>query len=93
MISLKHLTAYKFSTPQYASCFVSKSQQHTIRKSVPSPLSNHLSINNTLPGEKIFVDQYVSNVKGRLSTSREKEHDKDKRVGGTIFVDATTALH
>ena len=93
MISPTHPTTYKFSTPQCASCCVSKSQQHNIRKSVPSPLSNYLSINNTLPGEKIFVDQYVSSVKGHLSTSRGKEHDKDKRVGKTIFVDAATALH
>ena len=78
VISPKHPTTYKCSAPQCASCCASKSQQHNIRKSEASPLSKHLSINKTLPGEKIFVDQYVSSVKGGLSTSRGKEQDKDK---------------
>ena len=92
VISPKHPTTYKCSAPKCTSCCVSKSKQHNIHKTASSPLSKYLSINTTLPGEKLFVDQYVSIVKGRLSTSRGKEYDKDKRLGGTIFVNAATSF-
>ena len=56
VISPKHPTSYKCSAPKCTSCCVSKSKQYNIHKTASSPLSKYLSINTTLPGEKLFVD-------------------------------------
>ena len=45
-----------------------------------------------LPGQRVAVDHFVCSTRGRLFTSRGKEAEKDKYMGGCIFVDLATGF-
>jgi len=44
-------------------------------------------------GEQVFVDQYESNIQGRLPTSHGSEPSLTKYCGGTLFFDAASQLN
>jgi hypothetical protein len=44
------------------------------------------------PGSKVFTDQFVSSVPGRLLNTYGKEKDSEKQTGGTIWVDAASGF-
>jgi hypothetical protein len=49
--------------------------------------ANHLRL-----GDMVSTDQYVSKQMGRLPHTHGKEDEKDKYVGGTIFVDEASGI-
>jgi len=63
------------------------------RASTIDPGQQHvLSWNQLVPGQKIFVDQYESSVRGRLSTSCGLEQPSQMYCGGTLFYNAASQL-
>jgi hypothetical protein len=49
-----------------------------------------LSKDQLFPGQRVFGDQYESNVKGRRLNTRGKERDDNKYCGGMLFYDAAS---
>ena len=83
---------YHISKILCASCCIGKANARSIRKYAPHTQIKTLRFNKLLPGNIIFIDQYISKIKGRLPHTRGKESDSDKYVSGTIFVDAATSF-
>ena len=69
-----------------------KGQQCNYRTSTPRSSDNVLSRDVLKTGELMFVDQFESRIKRRLSFTKEKESEALQYVGDTIFVDATTVF-
>ena len=44
------------------------------------------------PGSKVFTDQFISSVPGRLPHTFGKEKDSEKQTGGTVWVDAASGF-
>ena len=73
VIITKHSTTRKCCHPKCAGCTMGKGQQRNSRTSA-SRLSDHVLSRDILkPGELIFVDQFESSIKGRLSSTKGKE--------------------
>ena len=92
VIITKHSTTRKCCHPKCAGYTMGKGQQRNSRTSA-SRLSDHVLSRDILkPGELIFVDQFESSIKGRLSSAKGKESETLQYVGGTICVDAATGF-
>ena len=75
-----------------ARCCIGKTKARSIRKSAPPTQIKNPSIDKLLPGDVIFIDQYISKVNGRLPNTRDKESNSNTCIGGTIFIDAATSF-
>ena len=69
-----------------------KGQQRNSRTSASLPSDHVLSRDILKPGELIFVDQFESSIKGRLSSTKGKEYETLQYVRETIFVDDATGF-
>ena len=63
----------------------------TVKQSVPSQ-TGLLKAEQLFPGQRVSVDHFFCNPKGRLITSFGKEAESSKYCGGAIFVDHATGL-
>ena len=95
IIKTKHKGSSNFSrTILCAACELGK---QTRRSPDSESTTNYKGMNirrNYLdPGDEVSIDQYISSIPGRLSTSFGKEKEMDKFNGGTIFCDhASSAI-
>ena len=75
-----------------AACSCGKSQRHDTNTTRQRSSIKTLRSDKLDPGELVFVDQYVSSVKGRLPHTYGKESGSDKYCGGIIFVDSASGF-
>jgi len=79
--------------PKCAACEYAKAHRipegADVSKKLPEK-DGILKDNVLKPGEVVSTDQYVSKLRGRLSTSKGKEREDERYCGGTIFVDHAT---
>ena len=92
----KHVQVQACSVPMCLACRVAKARKlprNTGRVStVDSDQQSVLTRNQLIPGQRIFVDQYESSARGRLSTSKGQEQPSQMFCGGTLFYDAASHL-
>jgi len=88
----KHPQVTNCSVPLCLACRIAKARKNPTRASIMKPSDRqHVLTQDVLQaGEKVFVDQYESNIRGRLPTSRGLESPHTKYCGGTLFFDAAT---
>ena len=72
VIITKRSSTRKGYHPKCASCNKGKVQQRNSRTSASRPSDHVLSRDILKPGEFIFVDQFESSIKGRLSSTKGK---------------------
>ena len=85
-----HRNASKCPHPKCASCqFGKQKRRPSPSKAVRSVVSNEgaLKKGNLLPGQRVSVDHFVCNTKGRLYTSKGKTRPETMYSGGCIQVD------
>ena len=63
-----------------------KATPGTVNKVVPEQV-DALKVDRLFPGQQVSVDHFCANPKGRLVATFGKEPEKNKCVGGAIFVD------
>ena len=75
-----------------AACSCGKSQRRDTNTTRQRLSYKTLRSGKIDPGELVFVDQYISSVKGRLPRTYGKENGTDQFCGGIIFVDSTSGF-
>jgi len=91
----KHANVTTCSVPLCLACRVAKARKSSTNMTTTTINTDrqHILTRNILrPGEQIFVDQYESNVRGRLPNSRGSTTMEQKYCGGTLFFDAASQL-
>jgi hypothetical protein len=90
-----HRAAANCNLPRCASCQFGKAKRRPTDSSTSKPDASHdgaLKKENLLPGQRVSVDHFVCNTKGRLYDSKGKTSPELMYSGGCLFVDHATGF-
>jgi hypothetical protein len=77
------------------SCQYAKQRQRSTPSQTVRPVRDQVDAlrrDTVVPGQRISVDHFICNTKGRRENTRGREVDSSKYVGGCIFVDHSTSF-
>jgi len=91
----KHANVMSCMIPMCLACHVTKAKKSSINYFNDDSQfgSSECFDSEYFVGEQVFVDQYESNIQGRLPTSHGSEPSLTKYCGGTLFFNAASQLN
>ena len=91
-----HTAAAKLAEcPKCAACQYGKQCRRPVKRKKASAVREPQGTTTKdvhLPGQRVAVDHFVCSTRGRLFTSKGKEAEKDRYMGGCVFVDLDTGF-
>ena len=91
ILRTKSASVANVPAPMCAACQLGKQKRRPRPgRHIVAPHDAALKKDALQPGARVFLDQYVSSVKGRLPHTKGKESDNDRYSGGLIAVDSAS---
>ncbi|GFH58478.1 hypothetical protein CTEN210_14954 [Chaetoceros tenuissimus] len=90
----RHCSASKAPTPLCAACIYAKQRRNSqpgTTRVVNKDREGVLRADNLFLGQEVSVDHFICSQKGRLFHTRGRESQRDRFVGGSIFVDQASS--